>query len=259
MSSWGTHDPQTGEANTGVGRVWEGITGKHGATAPQLPQGFEWLGPTLQGVGQTAAGNINYDPSNAAQAAGTLGTLGSAGLAGGINPGAVGGTFGNALGSLNEGMQTGYLPDLNQLDAVLRPGLNRGFASGAADIREQNALTGNLSGSGASQQITDYRAQLENQLGSNIAGIYGNALPSSISARSGATQLGASLPALLQQGLYGPMSSLGLQGQQFPLQALGASTGAISGAPFSAQQGSGGNAGLGTALGSYLSKGSGTA
>lgn len=257
MSSWGSTDPNTGQAETGVGQLWQGITGKSGPTAPRLPQGFEWMGPILQQVGQQAATQINYGPSNAAQSAGQLGTAGSAGLAAGINPFDVSGTFGSSLGSLREGMATGYLPDVSHLDALMRPGLDRSFAEGSAALREQNALTGNLAGSGAAQQITDYRAQLENQLGNNIAGIYGQAVPASIAARSGATQIGTGLPALLQQGLYGPMSSLGLQGQQFPLQALGSATGAVSGAPFHANQGSAGNGAIGQALGAYFSGGTG--
>ena len=248
-------DPKTGNANNAVGQLWQGITGKHGATAPQLPQGFEWLGPVLQQVGTNAASNVNYGPATTAGQAGQIGSMGGGTLAAGIDPNAVSGTFGNALGSLNTGMNTGYLPSVDSIDAMLRPGVERSFQTGAADIREQNALTGNLSSTGTSQQIGDYGAQLNNQLNTNIAGILGNAVPASISARSGATQVGTSLPALLQQGLYGGLTGLGLQGEQFPLQALGASTGAVSGAPFSAQQGSAGNAGLGTALGAYLSKG----
>jgi len=248
-------DPQTGDANNAVGQLWQGITGKHGPTAPRLPQGFEWLGPALQGVGEGAARNVNYGASDAAQAAGTLGTIGSAGLAAGINPGDATTTFGGALGNLNAGMRTGYLPDVSAIDALLRPGIDRSFQTGAADIREQNALTGNLSSTGASQQIGDYRAQLENALNSNVAGVLGGALPTAISSRAGAVNFGAALPGLLQGSLYGPLSSLGLQGQQFPLQALQTATGAVSGAPFSANQGSGGNAGLGTAAAAYLGKG----
>lgn len=255
MSQVGTYDEETGQANTGVGRLWGGITGKHGPTAPRLPRGFEWLGPVLQQVGQTAAGNIDYGASNAAQTGGIIGTAQGTGLASGINTGDVASTFGQSLNQLNEGAATGYLPSLEGIDALLRPTLERSFDAGAADIREQNALTGNLSSSGTGQQIVDFRSQLENQLGSNVAGIYGAAIPGSIAARSGAVQLGTSLPALLQQGVFGNLSQLGLQGQQFPLQALQTSTGAVSGAPFSANQGSAGNAGFGTALGSYLSKG----
>jgi hypothetical protein len=251
------HNTQTGNANNPVGQLWEGIFGKHGPTAPRLPQGFEWMGPLTQGVAQNAAGQIDYGASNAAQDSGTAASLGSLGLLGqvGSGTGPIGSTFGNSLSSLNEGMTTGYMPDLTAIDAILRPGLNRSFQSGAADLREQNALMGNLSSTGAGQQMTDFRSQLENGLNQNVASIYGNALPASMQARSGATSLAANLPGILQQTLLSSMSNLGLQGQQFPLQALQTATGALGGAPFSANQGSGGNAGIGSALGTIAAKG----
>lgn len=251
-------NPETGAAENAVGQLWQGITGKSGPTAPRLPQGFEWLGPVLKKVGTQAAGQIDYTNANAAQGAGLLGTAGSAGLASGINPGDVSNTFGSALANNQIGMQTGYLPDINQIDALLRPTLNRSFDQGAAAIREQNALTGNLSSTGASQQITDYRSQLENQLGSNVAGVYSNALPASIGARTAATNLGASLPGAIQQGVYGPIAEQGFMGEQFPLSALGTATGGASGAPFFARQGSSGNGAVGSILGAYLGKPSGT-
>jgi hypothetical protein len=250
-------DPHTGLANNAVGQLWQGITGKRGPTAPQLPEGFQWLGPLLRQVAGGAVGNIDYGPSSAATAAGQLGSAGGAGLARGIDTGDVSGTFGNALGSLNEGMRTGYLQNLDQLDSLLRPGLNRSFDEGAAALREQAGLTGSLDSSGSAANIRDYRAQLENQLGTNISNLYGAELPASISARSGATALGAGLPGALQQGLYGPLAGQGLEGAQFPLQALGLTTGAVGGAPFYANQGSQGNGAVGAIGSAYAGKGKG--
>jgi hypothetical protein len=229
--------------------------GKTHPTQPHLPGGTEWMLPTLSNVGQQAAGNINYGPSNAAGAAGEIGSaaggmnaLGVAGQQGGVNQ-----AFGNALGSLNTGMSTGYLPDLNNLDALLRPGLDRSFSTGSAALRDQNSLTGNLSSSGASQQMTDYRAQLENNLNNNVASIYGQAIPTSMNIRAGSTGLAAGLPGQLQSSLYGPLTAQGLAGQQFPLQALGTATTGVATAPFYAQQG-GKSSGLGGMLGSMIKK-----
>ena len=252
-------DPNTGQAQNSVGQLWQGITGKSGPTAPRLPQGFEWLGPVLKQVGTGAAGQINYGNTNAARDAGVVGTQGSLGIASGIDNGAVAGGFNNAVANNNVGMQTGYLPDVNQIDSLLRPTLNRSFDQGAAAIREQNALTGNLSSSGASQQVTDFRSQLENQLGSNVAGVYSNAIPASIAARTAATGLGAGLPGTLQGGLYSPITEQGFAGSQFPLTALGTATGSANSAPFYARQGSSGNGAVGSILGAYAGKGSGGA
>lgn len=249
-------DPETGGANNAIGQVWQGITGKRGPTAPQLPQGFGWLGPGLKDLFGGAQSHLNYGPADAAAGAGTIGAAGGAGLGAGVagQLGGVNSTFGNALGGINEGIATGYMPDVSFVDSLLRPGLNRAFDEGSAGIREQNALTGNLSSSGASAQIGDYRAQLENNLSGQTAGILGQAIPTSMNIRAGSSALGAGLPGQLQGGLFGPLLEGGLAGQNWLTNLLGTATGGASGAPLYATQGSGGNGAVGSIASAYLGK-----
>lgn len=248
-------NPETGSANNPVGQLWQGITGKRGPTAPQLPRGFEWLGSGLKDIFSGASQHLNYGTADALGQSGAIGALGSGALGAGIGGhlGDVTGTFGNALGGINEGINTGYLPQVSQLDALLRPALERSFDAGSADIREQAALTGGLSSSGATDSIRDYRAQLENNLGNNIAGILGGAVPASISARSGASALGANLPGILQGNLFGSMAGQGLEGQSSIAQLLGLATGGAGSAPLYSRQGSEGNGAVGALGSAYLS------
>lgn len=248
-------NPNTGVANNPGGQLWQGITGKSGPTAPQLPQGFGWLAPVLQSVGQTAARNIGYGPSNAASAAGQLGTAGQAGIAGGLDVGGINDLFNSSIGGIGTGAATGFLPSTDAIDALLRPSLDRSFERGAAEIREQNALTGNLSSTGASQQIADYRGGLESTLDTNVANIYGSLLPQSMNIRSDLSKFGATLPGVVSGSVYGPLADQGLNAQQFPLQALGLATGAIGGAPFYARQGSTGNGAIPALISAYFGGG----
>ena len=256
MGSLGNVNPSTGQYDHGFERAWSGFSGKSPPTQPQLPQGFKWLGPELKKLFGEAAGNLSFDPSNTAQAVGTQATNQAGGLAGKAATGA-GAAFGGGLGNLGEGLATGYMPNLDSIDALLRPGLDRSFERGSAAIREQNALTGNLSSSGASREIADYRGGLENNLNSNVANIYGQNIGQSMGIRSGLTQTALGLPGAVGSTLLNPLIGSGLQGQQFPAQLMGLSTGAIGGAPFFANQGSGGNGAVGSLLGAYMSGGMG--
>ena len=245
-----SYDPETGEQNSAIGKLWGGITGKRGPTAPRLPKGFEWMGPLAQALAGGALQNVDYTGANAAQQAGILGSGATAGATAGTFPGSLS-AFNAGLGGLGEGVATGFLPDLNQLDALLRPGVDRSFQSGAADIREQNALTGNLSSTGASQQIGDFRAQLENDLNRNVAGIYGSALPTAMNTRADLTRTGLQLPGFNTQSIYNPAAASGSQGMQNILGAIQTAMSGVSGAPFFANQGSSGNGSAG-AIGSAL-------
>ena len=150
------------------------------------------------------------------------------------------------------------MPDVSFVDSLLRPGLNRAFDEGAAGLREQSALTGNLSSSGATSQIGDYRAQLENALSGQTAGILGQAVPASMNIRAGSSALGAGLPGQLQGGLFGPLLEGGLAGQNWLTNLLGTATGGAGSAPLYASQGSGGNGAVGSLGSAYLSsKGAG--
>lgn len=255
MGGLGDVNPNTGEYSHGFERAWSGITGKHPPTAPRLPQGFGWLPGMLQNLSTQGMHNLDFGPSNAAGAAGMLGTAGQAGLAGGINLNDVLGTFGSSLGSVGEGAQTGFLPSVDSIDALLRPGLERSFERGSAALRDQNALTGNLTSSGASQQIADFRGGLEANLNNEVAGVLQQAIPQSMQIRSGLSQFGTSVPGLLSSSLYGPLASQGLQGQQFPLQAVGLASSALSGAPFFANQGSSGNGLVPAIASAYIGRG----
>lgn len=132
-----------------------------------------------------------------------------------------GGLFNMGANSLLEGLNGGFLPqNLDRIEQGLRPAVERSFERGAASIREQNALTGNLSGSGASQQIADYRGGLEAGLQGQLANIYGGALPAGISAQSGLTNLATLGIPGFQMGLLGQSQGLAQYNQGFPLQLL---------------------------------------
>lgn len=249
-NQWGTNDPETGNANSPIGRFFQGAFGKHGSTTGQLPKALQWVNPFAQGLAQSAP--VNYNASTGAEQAGVAGSNALANTATGTQAGTAA-AWNAGLGGLGEGLATGFMPDLAQIDAVLRPGLNRSFATGAADIREQNALTGNLSSSGASQQIGDYRAQLENNLNNQVGSYYGNAIPATIGARTNLTNTALGLPAANAQGIYNPASGLGIAGEDQILNAIRTAFGAIQSSPYSANQGSGGSGG-GQALGA-LAKG----
>lgn len=224
----------------GIGSAVGNKGSKGGGQQPQLAPGFGWIPGMTQEIGRQGLNHLDFGPSDLAGAAGQLGTLGGASLAGGVDTGAVSDTFGRGLGGINEGISTGYLPDTANIEALLRPSVERSFDTGAADIREQSALTGNLSSSGATAQIGDYRAQLENALNQNIAGVYSNALPASMQIRAGQSQFGAGLPGQLQQNLFGSLAGQGLQAQQFPLAALATAFQGVGNAPIYAKQGGGG-------------------
>lgn len=254
VGGFGEHstDPETGQANSAIGKLWQGFTGKSGPIAPRLPAGMEWLAPFTQNLAQGAP--VEYGASTAAQGAGVAGSTALGMTAAGTMPGTAA-AWNAGLGGLGEGISTGFMPDLAGIDAILRPGLNRSFASGAADLREQNALMGNLSSTGAGQQMVDYRSQLENGLNQNVAGIYGNALPTSMNTRAGLTTTALGLPGQNAQQIYGPAGQLGLSGQDQVLNAIRTAFMGIGAAPYSGQAASGGNAGLGTAAGALMSKG----
>lgn len=249
-NGWGTSNPDTGDANSPIGRFFQGAFGKHGSTTAQLPQNLQWINGFTQNLAQGAP--VDYSAPNAAQAAGTAGSNAAGLTSYGTLPGTAS-AWNTGLTGLGEGVATGFQPSMDSIDAVLRPGVERSFQTGAADIREQNALTGNLSSTGASQQIGDYRAQLENNLNNSIASIYGGTLPSSIDARTQLTQTGLQLPGYNTSNIYTPTSNTGLAGYQGILDAIRTAFGGISAAPYSANQGSGGN-GAGSAL---LTKGMG--
>lgn len=249
-NSWGTTDPETGNANSPIGRFFQGAFGKRGPTTAQLPAGLQWVNQFTQGLAQSAP--VNYNASTAAEGAGVVGSNALGMTATGTMPGTVA-AWNAGLGGLGQGLATGFSPDLAQIDAVLRPGLERSFASGAADIREQNALTGGLSSSGAGQQIGDFRAQLENNLNNQVGSYYGNAIPASIGARTSLTQTALGLPGQNAQQIYGPASGLGIAGEDQILNAIRTAFGGIQASPYTGQQGSGGSGGGGALAG--LAKG----
>jgi len=253
-NSWGTTDPETGNANSPIGRFFQGAFGKRGPTTAQLPAGLSWVNDFAGNLAQSAP--VNYNASTAAENAGVSGSNALANTASGTQQGTAAAWQGGLAG-LGQGLQTGFMPDLGQIDAILRPGLNRSFASGAADLREQNALMGNLSSTGAGQQMVDYRSQLENGLNQNVAGIYGSALPSSIQARTGLTQTALGLPGQNAQSIYAPAAGLGIAGEDQVLNAIRTAFGAIGSSPYTGQQGSNGNGGAGTLMSGILSKGAG--
>lgn len=225
---------------SGLDNTWARFTGKYAPTAPQLPAGFEWMGPMFQQLASAGAGSI---PGLAGL--GNQGISGMSGLMGSINPTVGGLGFLGGAGNALEGASTGFLPDImSAVQGQLMPGIDRQFERGAAGIRENAALTGNLSSTGALREINDYRSGLDAAALDKIAGIYGSAVPAAIGARGGMSSLLTSLPNQLAS-LFGPMSGL-------PLQLMTAASGGVSGAPFYANQGSSGNGALGAAAGSYL-------
>ena len=186
-------------------------------------------------------GGFTGSPNPALAVKGGTGAAGGASstppVPGGSVPAAnVPNVFNQALSSLGQGMSTGYLPaNLQAIEAGLRPSLESSFERGAAALREQNALTGNLSSTGSMQQITDYRSQLENQLGSNLAGIYGGALPSAIGAQSSLTGLGTQLPGSVLSWLQ-PSIGAGMQSAQYnqmlPYNIMSSMFGGATNMPF---------------------------
>lgn len=244
-SGWGTTDPETGNANSPIGRFFQGAFGKKGSTTGQLPAGLKWINDFSKNLATSAP--VNYAASGAAENAGVTGSNALGATASGTLPGTAA-AWNAGLGGLSEGLSTGFQPNLSQIDAILRPGVERSFASGAADIREQQNLTGGLTGSGSAQQIGDYRAQLENNLNNNVAGIYGASVPASIGARTQLTQTGLGLPGANAQSIYAPAAGQGLQGQDAILEAIRTAFGGIGAAPYSANQGSGGSGAGGSAL-----------
>jgi hypothetical protein len=248
---WGTTNPETGDANSPIGRFFQGAFGKKGSTTGQLPAGLSWVNDFSKNLAGSAP--VDYNASTAAKNAGVAGSNALGNAAAGTEAGTAG-AWNAGLGGLGQGISTGFMPSVNELDALMRPSLERGFSTGAADIREQNALTGNLSSTGASQQIGDYRAQLENQLGNNIAGVIGGAVPASIGARTSLTQTGLGLPGANAQSIWAPAAGQGLQGQDAVLEAIRTAFGAIGASPYTASQGSGGSGGGQGAM-SMLAKG----
>ena len=245
--TWGTNDPETGNANSPIGRFFQGAFGKHGSTTAQLPAELKWINQFAQGLAQSGAQNVNYDASNAATQAGVAGSNALTSASTGVGPGTAA-AWNTGVTNLQEGANTGFMPGLSYIDSLLRPGLERGFQTGAADIREQNALTGNLSSSGTSQQMTDYRAQLENALSANTANVASSALPASMNIRSGMTNTAIGLPGYQAQSLWSPSMQGGLSGQDAALKAIQAAFSSIGASPYSANQGSGGNSGAGSML-----------
>jgi hypothetical protein len=239
-----SYNPNTGEPNSAIGKAWSGLTGKRGPTEPRLPRGFEWMGDFSKQLAMGAP--LNYDASTAAQGAGVAGANALGATATGTLPG-TGAAWNAGLGGLGQGISTGFLPNLEAIDAILRPGLERSFERGSAALRDQSALTGNLSSSGANRELSDFRGGLENSLNTSVAGVYGNALPTSMNIQSDLTKTGLGMPAMNAAGIYGPAAGQGLQGQQNVMQAIQTAMSAISGAPFSANQGTSGNSGAAAA------------
>lgn len=184
--------------------------------------------------------NINQQPAfdfaNQALGAGgnALGSLGN--YANAFAPAAFAG-MGMGMGGLAQGLQGGFLPqNMNYMEANLRPALERSYGLGAADIREQAGLVGNARSSGALQQLTDYRAQLENALGGQLAGAYAGALPTAISTQGNLTNTALGLGPQYASAFLNPLISAGLQSMTMPMQAAGVASGLMGGAPYMAQQ-----------------------
>ena len=246
--TWGTSDPNTGDANSPIGRFFQGAFGKHGSTTAKLPPELQWINQFTQGLAGQGASNLSMDPSNAAQSAGTAGATALGNAATGTEAGTAA-AWNAGLGGLGQGLSTGFMPDVNSIDALLRPSLERSFQTGAADLREQNALTGNLSSSGTNQQMTDFRAQLENALSGQEAGILGQAMPASMNIRSGLTQTALGLPGANAQSIWSPATSAGMSGQDAMMKLIATAFGGISAAPYTSSQGSGGSGGAGALMG----------
>lgn len=167
------------------------------------------------------------------------------------------------LSGLQTGATTGFLPDIASMDALLRPALERGFTQGAAALREQGALTGNISSSGLGQQITDLRGGLESGLQSNLAGILGQALPQAMQNRFASSGALTSLPQSFLSQPLGLGLSVEEQLKNAPLSVLSTLGAALGGgsstvSPSTGQQLLGAGTTLGgAALGGYLASGAG--
>jgi hypothetical protein len=133
-----------------------------------------------------------------------------------------------AQGSLSEGMATGFMPQiLASIQAGLEPAADRMFDRGAAQIREQSALSGGLRSTGTSGAISDYRSGLDSQMLQQLAGIQGQ-------LGLGAQQMRGNMTnSALQQLMSGV--GTGLQqsnfASQLPLQAMQAIAGGASATP----------------------------
>lgn len=236
--------------------TWARFTGKYPPTDPKLPAGFEWMGPAMQSMakmglkGLPGAMQFNQGITGVGAGAG----LGAAGLMGAVNPTALGGALTSGLAGMNTGINTGFAPSISGILSALQPGINYGMDQGAAMLREQNALTGNLSSSGTMKQIADMGAQLQNQGLTNAANIYGNLANTGMGIQADLSQNAAMLPAQYMSAFYNPAMQTGLDAASFPLSVLSGATSGVSGAPLFARQGSSGNGALGGIAASYLAK-----
>ncbi len=206
---------------------------------------FPPIGPKTRALLDRAFQEIDFSPGQIGQQAAGVGSQGldlQGDILGGIQGSDVTGAFQTGLQGLGVGINQGYLrqslPNISELNAQFQPTTDYQFNRGAADLREQAALTGNLSSSGAFQNLTDYRAQLDNSQRGQVAGIYGNALaaglPSDIASRTQLTGQALGLPGQISTGLAGPASGQGLGAEQwqqnFPVQGFGTIMGANNGA-----------------------------
>jgi hypothetical protein len=205
---------------------------------------FPPIGPKTRQLLNQAFKEIDFSPGQIGQQAAGVGGQGfdlQGDILGGIHGSDITGAFRQGLGGLGVGINQGYLkqslPNIEQLNAQFQPSTNYQFQQGAADLREQAALTGNLSSSGAFNNLSDYRAQLDNSQRGQVAGIYGNALaagiPSDIASRTQLTGQALGLPGQISTGLAGPAAGQGLSAeqfqQQFPVQGFGTIMGANNG------------------------------
>lgn len=242
----GEVDPQTGQYRSWDERIWSGATGKYPPSEPRLPRGFDWLPGLLSGVAGTGAMNLNYGDLGS-----TRGGSAAERLIGSTSPESIGQAGQRGIDILGNVGSAGNVASIqDQLTQAMLPGLSRAFERGSAQLREQNALTGNLSGSGVQRELSDFYGGLESDTANRIAGL----VPSILGSQAQAGSTLAGLPVNYGTGLYLPGAQSSLNFRQLPFQGLGLATSAIGGAPFFANQGSSGNGAAGGLLGGMFGK-----
>jgi len=211
-----------------------GLFGRPETPAPQTIPGFEFLPQLLQQLGGQAGqqfGNIFGDPS----APGLEGLLGAQGDALSSITGNLGLLGTQGTGTFLTGLESGFFPDImGQVEAGLRPQLERSFQRGSEDIREQAANLGVLNSTGTVQNAQDFRGQLESGLLSNLSGIQGQLGQNAQNIRGQLASQAVGLPASILSALT-PALGQALGQSQFasslPLQAVNAISGGASATP----------------------------
>ncbi|MEE8489947.1 MAG: hypothetical protein V3S43_06390 [Acidimicrobiia bacterium] len=182
------------------------------APDPELLSGFGFLPQLLQALGGASTGGLG-EAFNTPQL--PLGDIFSRNFgAANLGLGFAGALAGPTAGAFQEGISTGFAPDIEGLEARLLPALERSFSRGEAAIRESAAGAGTLSSTSTPFAVGDLRGGLESGLLSQLAGIQGQGALQGQTIQAGLTGAGLGLP-FQAANAFAPILSQGLEQSRF--------------------------------------------